>query len=143
MLVVAGYGTYGALAGLISGYLIPGLWVLGKQWSGINLFSLDGGLIKKVLAYGLPLTASYALSAVVNSTDRFMLAGLLNESATGLYVAGQGLTQQTVGVLMMMVNLAAYPIVVNALETGGVQAAGTRLTRSDRSAHEHVWHGAR
>lgn len=130
VLVVAGYGAYGALAGLIIGYLIPGLWVLRKQWSGINLFSLEGGLIKKVLAYGLPLTASYALIAVINSTDRFMLAGLVNESATGLYVAGQGLAQQAVGVLMMMVNLAAYPIVVNALENGGAQAARTQLRKN-------------
>jgi O-antigen/teichoic acid export membrane protein len=91
VLIYLGTGAYGALAGLILSYFVSGLWASRTQWRDVRWHSFDRKLINSLLAYGLPLTASYALGAVMSSIDRFMLAAMIDEAATGLYVAGQGL----------------------------------------------------
>jgi len=130
MLVLWGYGAYGALLGLLIGFGVAGLWSSWGQWMSFREWRLNWELVKKLLSYGLPLTASFTLAVIISSTDRFMLAGMINESATGLYAAGQGLAQQTVGVLMTMVNLAAYPLILRTLENNGSDAARAQLRKN-------------
>lgn len=129
-LVSIGYEAYGALAGLFLGFSFAAIWASWGQWRGLELWRLNRGFVNQLLSYGLPLTVSLALAVIVSSTDRFMLAGMLNEAATGLYVASQGLTQQTVGAMMTMVNLAAYPLILRTLEKNGLGAARTQLRKS-------------
>ena len=130
VLVLWGYGSYGALTGLLVGFGIAGLWSSWGQWISFKQWRLDRELAKNLLRYGIPLTASFALTVIISSTDRFMLAGLINESATGLYAAGQGLAQQTVGILMTMVNLAAYPLILRTLEDSGSEEARVQLRKN-------------
>jgi len=130
VLVLWNFDTYGALIGLFAGFLIAGLWASWGQWGGFYGGRLNRELVRSLLNYGLPLTASFAVAVVISSTDRFMLAGLIGESATGLYAASQGLAQQTVGVLMTMVNLAAYPLIIKTLEHSGPNAARAQLRKN-------------
>jgi len=130
VLVLWGYDAYGALVGLLIGFGIAGLWSSWGQWTSFKGWRFDRELVKNLLSYGLPLTASFALAVIISSTDRFMLAGMVNESATGLYAAGQGLAQQTVGVLMTMVNLAAYPLILRTLESSGPDEARAQLRKN-------------
>ena len=130
ILVLLGYDAYGALIGLLIGFLVAGLWSSWGQWLSFRGWRFNRELVKKLLRYGLPLTASFALAIVISSTDRFMLAGIIDESATGLYAAGQGLAQQTVGVLMTMVNLAAYPLILRTFEDVGPDAARIQLRKN-------------
>jgi len=130
VLVLRGYDASGALTGLLIGFLLAGLWSSWGQWTSFEGWRLNRDLVKKLLNYGLPLTASFALAVVISSTDRFILAGIISESATGLYAAGQGLAQQTVGVLMTMVNLAAYPLILRKLESDGPDAARAQLRKN-------------
>jgi len=129
-LIMLGYGALGALAGLLLGLSIAALWAARGQWKPFRKFSYDAELVRKLLVYGLPLTASFALAVVVSGTDRFMLAAMISESATGLYSASQGLAQQGVGVSMTMVNLAAYPIILRTLERDGIQKAREQLRKN-------------
>jgi len=130
VLVLWGLGADGALFGLMIGLLVSAVWASWGEWGTLRLFQLDSKLVKSMLAYGLPLTASFALSAVLSSSDRLMLAWFINESATGLYAAGQVLSQQSVGVLMTMVHLAAFPLIVQALERSGPKAARELLRKN-------------
>jgi len=130
VLVLWGYDAYGALAGLLIGLGIAGLWSSWGQWASFKGWRFNREIVKTLLSYGLPLTASFALAVIISSTDRFMLAGIINESATGLYAAGQGLAQQTVGVLMTMVNLAAYPLILRTLESAGPDEARAQLRKN-------------
>ncbi len=129
-LAIRGLGAPGLILGLIIGFLVPGLWTTYYEWQGVKLQKFDRSIFKKLLTYGLPLTATFALNFVVSSSDRIMLGWLKSTEAAGLYAVGYDLAQQSLVMLMMVVNLAAYPLAVWSLEEKGIQAAQTQLKQN-------------
>lgn len=124
-----GFGVYGPLLGILIGLLVAGVWVPRKEWRGVFPSNTDF-LMKELLRYGLPLTAAFALSFVVGSSDRFLIAWLIDDKATGVYAAGYDITRHPLITLMMFVNLAAYPLAVRAFEQDGVEAARGQLRQN-------------
>lgn len=129
-LVKMGFGAEGALVGTALGTLLPLVWVTKKEWSGIRLTEVDRHALRRFIAYGLPLTVNFALGFVVSSSDRLLLGWLIDTETAGLYSVGYDLPRQTVGVLMLVVNLAAYPLAVRALEQQGIDAAKKQLSQN-------------
>ena len=113
-------------------------WVIGmsaalgflaiRDWRHLSPRRADPLVMRRLLRYGAPLTASLALAMVVGATDRFLLAYLRGTEEAGLYAAGYDLAAQILTVLMMIVSLAAYPLIVRALETQGQAAARRELS---------------
>ncbi|WP_438317038.1 lipopolysaccharide biosynthesis protein [Candidatus Caldatribacterium sp. SIUC1] len=128
-LVIHGLGPYGPLSGLIVGCILATLFVGRGEWHTIKL-AVDRNLLKELLKYGLPLTATFALNFIVSSSDRFIIAWLLGESAAGQYAAIYDLAQQPLGLLMVTVNLASYPLAIRALENKGKEEADKILVRN-------------
>jgi O-antigen/teichoic acid export membrane protein len=129
VLVLWGLGAYGPLLGLLLGMLLtPLLWSL-SDWKGVTL-SIFPPLLGEILRYGLPLTATLALAFVVNSSDRFLIAWFMGEGSAGLYSAAYDLGQQTMTLLMTVVNLAAYPLAVRALEEKGERETQEQLRQN-------------
>jgi len=93
----------------------------------IHADSFDASLLKNLLHYGLPMTATYTLAFLVGSSDRFMLGWFQGADAPGLYAPGYDLTQFSLLMLLMVVNLAAYPLVVRAMEHEGLKEAREKL----------------
>ncbi|ABA88771.1 undecaprenyl-diphospho-oligosaccharide flippase [Syntrophotalea carbinolica DSM 2380] len=124
-----GLGVYGPLLGILIGLFVAGVWVPRQEWREVLPRNTDG-LIKELLRYGLPLTAAFALSFVVGSSDRFLIAWLIDDKATGVYAAGYDITRHPLITLMMFVNLAAYPLAVRAFEQHGVEAARGQLRQN-------------
>ena len=56
-----------------------------------------------------------ALSFVIDSSDRFLLGWLLIDAAVGQYAVAFDLTSFSIGLLLTIVNLAAYPLMIRAL----------------------------
>jgi O-antigen/teichoic acid export membrane protein len=83
-----------------------------------------------LLAYGLPLTATVALNFVIASSDRFLVAWFLGTEAAGTYAAGYDLGWLAVTTLMLIVNLAGYPLVIRAMEGAGPAAAQVQLQQN-------------
>lgn len=127
LFIFLGFGVFGPLLGLLLGMFLAGVVLPFNRWKGNITFYIDKEIISKLLSYGLPLTATFALNFIISSSDRFIIGWLLGSEATGLYAAGYDLAQRSVGVLMMTVNLAAYPLAVQALEQKGVKAAAEQL----------------
>ena len=125
LLVRLGYGAAGVAAGAVLAALLPTL-LAAPLWRGASL-NVDPALLRRLLSYGLPLTATFALSFVVNSSDRLLLGLLVSAEAAGLYAVGYDLAQGSLTVLMMTVTLAAYPLITRALEREGVGAAREEL----------------
>ena len=98
-------------------------------WKGARIGSLDPALLRGMLRFGLPLAATFALGFVVSFSDRFMISGLIGIHNAGLYAAGYDLAQQSIEVLMLVVFLAAYPLIVRTLEQSGPVAAREQLKR--------------
>ena len=127
LLVSLGFGAAGLLCGGMFGILVPLIWVFHKEWRCVRLRHVDRSILSQLLAYGLPLTAAYALGFIVSSSDRFLIGWLLDTEATGLYSVGFDLAKQSLSMGMMVVNLAAYPLAVKALEQHGVEQARAQL----------------
>jgi O-antigen/teichoic acid export membrane protein len=130
-LVLLGWGAAGPVVGLAVAFALPILLLGGyRPWVQVSLRDRDPALARSLLAYGAPLALTAALGFVVSSSDRFLLAGLVGTAEAGRYAVGYDFAQFTLGMLMTVVNLAAYPIAVRALEEHGVEAAREQLRRN-------------
>lgn len=128
-LVVMGLREYGPLLGLLLGMLAAPLIFSVKDWRGV-VPRITQPLLNNIIRYGMPLTATFALSFVVSSSDRFLIAWFLGEGQAGLYAAAYDLGQQSLTLLMSTVNLAAYPLAIRALEQRGEEACRMQLKRN-------------
>ncbi len=129
LLAYRGYGAPGLIYGLIAGMLIS-IAIQAGSWRHLRFKFVDGKIFRELLFYGWPLSATVVLGFVVNSSDRFLLGWFLGTDYTGQYAAGYDIANQSLGVLMMIVQLAAYPLAVRALEQSGVVAARHQLSRN-------------
>jgi len=128
-LVMYGYGAYGPLLGVLLGTILACLAAVSWHWRGIRP-SLDGRLAGEFARYGLPLTGSIALVFIIDSADHFMIAQFLGIDSVGVYSAASNLTSQSLHVLMMTVNLAAYPLAIRAYDAGGTEGALAQLRQN-------------
>ena len=127
LLLYQGIGEVAPLLGLIIGMALASLLFACREWRVIHADSFDTSLLKNLLHYGLPMTATYTLAFLVGSSDRFMLGWFQGADAPGLYAPGYDLTQFSLLMLLMVVNLAAYPLVVRAMEHEGLKEAREKL----------------
>jgi predicted acyltransferase len=63
----------------------------------------------------------------VDGGDRLLLGWLQGADQAGLYAVGHDLPSYGVAMLMVIIYLAAYPLVVQALERQGPAAAAVQL----------------
>jgi len=123
-----GIGAFGPLFGLLAGFLFASsLW--GKaNWKGIALKTVPA-LRNRLLQYGLPFTATFVLEFILDASDRFFIARFWGEGSAGVYAASYDLVQNSLTLLMVIVNLAVYPLAVRALEIQGSSAAKQQLMK--------------
>jgi O-antigen/teichoic acid export membrane protein len=130
LMAVMGLGAQGLVLGMVLGILLPTVWTVIHHRHGIAFLSLDKKLARKLLAYGLPLMATLSLGVVVSNSSRFFLGWLRDSEATGMYAAGYDLVDRTIGILMSVVNMAAFPLVVRCLEQEGETAGRRQLAHN-------------
>ena len=115
LFVILGLGALGLLIGLVGGDADGARQAAGRQPrkhpAGRAPARADGAALP--LRRRLAVTA--ALSFMINSSDRFVIGWRPNDAAVGQYVAFD-LTSFSIGLLLMIVNLAAYPLVIRALQ---------------------------
>ena len=111
-----GLGALGLILGLIIGMMIGCIWMFADEWNGLKGFLFDKQIFIKILTYGLPLVASLALNAIIHNSDRLLIGALKGTAEAGIYASGYNLVQYILVTLMMVLNLAAYPIAVQLFE---------------------------
>jgi len=126
-LILLGIGERGALIGFLVG-LVVALFVF-KPVRGVISTSTDDGkhLSAEMFRYGLPLTLTFVAFIVVGLADRFIIGWLLGASAVAPYAVAYDFVQQLIGAIMGVMSLAAFPMVVQALEAEGDESASIRL----------------
>ncbi len=136
-LVLAGAGALGILLGLAAGAVAavvsPTRGVLGPlraAWRESTGPVFDPAVLRHLFLYGAPLVITLGLDVVLAGADRFLLAGMIDADAAGVYAVGYQLTAYTLGTLLVIVNLAGYPLAVKAFETGGLAAAEPHLRQN-------------
>lgn len=117
--ITLGAGAAGPLLGMAAAAVLCLVFTLPRE-----LRLLDGGAVERArlrdyAAYGLPVSLSLILALVIATTDRFLLAGFLDEQAVGVYHAGYSLANRTLDVMFVWMGMAGGPAMVAALERGG------------------------
>ena len=115
----AGGGGASPLAGLAIAPLFALPFILPGEIRQARRASHDPVRVKEYAAYGYPIAASLALTLVLSSTDRFLLAWFMDEAAVGVYHAGYSIANRTLDVLFIWLGAAGTPALVMALERGG------------------------
>ena len=125
-----GLGAYAPLTGLLAGNVIVTTIFGWAVWRRVRPSWAPPEEIRRHLNYGLPLTLTFALGWVLSASDRFLIAWLADDAAVGHYAVGYDLAQQSLGLLLAIVNTAAYPLAVHALEKQGSEGARAQLEQN-------------
>ena len=116
LFIYLGYGLNGLFLALIIAHLLPVAWSFPKYWRHISWRFIDKRLLKSLFVYGLPLSGTLMMNMMINNSDRIMLSWLKGNEYTGLYSAVYDLTNFSLIIIMMAVNLAIYPLIIKAYE---------------------------
>ena len=130
LLVLGGLGALGLLLALMAGMLIALIRPLTAEIRQLHFRRFDPVLLSSLARYGGPLTLTAAFSFIIGSSDRFLIGWLSSDAAVGRYAVAYDLTSASIGLLLMIVNLAAYPLIVRALEDHGMERARQQLVAS-------------
>ncbi len=129
-LVFLGAGFYGPVFGMLIGTAVAAFALMWRQWPGVHFRLVDKDVLRSVMVYGLPLTATLGLDAIVGTSDRFLLTWIAGTTEAGTYAAAYDLGWMSLTTLFMVVNLAAYPLTVRLLEQDGPEAARGQLQQT-------------
>ena len=121
-LVFAGLGASGPLAGAGAASALCLIWALPSEIKVARQGKFERKRLTAYMAYGLPVSLSLMMSLALATTDRFVLAGYLNEATVGAYHAGYSLSNRTLDVMFLWLGMAAQPACIAALEQGGREA---------------------
>lgn len=124
-LVLTGFSVPGALLGTT----LACLTVVAINWRGwwIGWRFFDPVLGRKMLRFGLPLVLSALFVWLATFSDRWLLAAFFNTDQAGLYAAACDMQMNLIGVPMVVMALAGYPLTVSAYAEKGEQAAQAQL----------------
>lgn len=80
-------GIFGYLLSMLVSYIVPCIYLLLKDnvWKLINFEYRDNDLIKKMLAYTLPLIPTSMMWWVMNLSSRYIIVGTLGVAANGIF----------------------------------------------------------
>lgn len=122
-----GLGAFAPLIGLLVGHVLSILLFGLSAWKGVRPRWPQAAVLREQLSYGLPLTVTFALGWIISSSDRLLIGWLLDDHAVGVYAVGYDLAQQSLGLLLVIIYTAAFPLAVNALEREGGEAARVQV----------------
>ena len=131
-LAFAGIGAASPLAGAGAASAICLVWALPGELKVARQGAFERRRLIQYAAYGLPVSMSLMMSLALATTDRFVLAGYLNEAAVGAYHAGYSLSNRTLDVMFIWLGMAGQPACIAALERGGREAL--KKTATDQAS---------
>jgi O-antigen/teichoic acid export membrane protein len=141
-LMLLGLEAEAPLLGLIIGCLVSWTFFSRKPWSGVKPKWPDPTTVSQYASYGVPFALTFALVWVTSSSDRVLIAWLLDDNAVGIYAAGYDLAQNSLGILLTILNTAALPLVFRAQEQQGHVAARAQLQHNGQLMFAVAFTGA-
>lgn len=118
-LAAVGWGGAGPLAatGIVTAACLA--WLLPGELRISRGANFDPARVRRYAAYGLPVALSLIAALALATTDRFLIAGFLDEASVGAYHAGYSVGNRLIDVIFVWLGLAGGPALVAALERGG------------------------
>jgi len=127
ILIRSGFGATGIVVGLSTAMLIASSGS-GLRLRDFRLRDAESDVLGDLFRYGVPLSLTFVFSLLIDATNRFMLQHFHGATMVGAYAAPYDLTNQSLGVLLSAIHLAAYPALLQTFESKGESAALTRMS---------------
>ena len=109
-------GVFGVLVSFVIAQAFS-CFLFGKVWKCVFVANKITKIDKtELVKYGVPLTANFAFGYLVGALDKYFIGGYLGNSALGEYSAGYDLAFNVLNSILMIVNLATYPLIVKLVE---------------------------
>lgn len=124
--VLAGFGADGVLAAFAAACLLS-VVLFGARWRWSER-PASSDLRRRLATYGAPMALAASSIALLDVADRFFIGWWHGSAAVAGYAAARDFTQQTVGVLLHVFLMAAFPRVTAAWESDGAVAARRAMT---------------
>jgi O-antigen/teichoic acid export membrane protein len=117
-----GLGAAAPFAGLASVLallaIIEGARLLRESRGG----KFERARVRPYIAYGVPVALALCLNIALDAGDRFLIAIFLGPEAVGVYAAGYGIADKTIGLICAWTAAAGGPMMMAAWEREGPQA---------------------
>ena len=121
-LAMTGLGGAAPVAGMGLAALACLPFIISREHGHQAGGRVEAPRLRSHAAYGVPVALSLILALVLSTTDRFLLAAFLDESAVGVYHAGYSLANRSLDVVFIWLGAAGGPALIMALERGGRSA---------------------
>lgn len=129
LFVYFGYGAEGASIAVAIALIVASLLNI-NLWRAVLWKNFDKNQFAKLWRYGAPLTITFLLIFIIDASDRFFIDKILGAQSLGVYSAAYEFTQYSIGTLMAVVHLAAFPLVINAFSKQGEAATRVQLRKT-------------
>ena len=117
-----GLGPAAPFVGLASVLALLAVIEGSRLWRESRGGRFDRARVKPYLAYGAPVALALSLNIALDAGDRFLIALFLGPEAVGVYAAGYGVADKTVGLLCIWAAAAGGPMMMAAWEREGPEA---------------------
>jgi len=117
-----GLGPAAPFAGLASVLAVLAVIEGSRLWRESRGGQFEQARVRPYLAYGVPIAVALGLNIALDAGDRFLIALFLGPEAVGVYAAGYGIADKSVGLLCAWAAAAGAPMMMAAWEREGPEA---------------------
>jgi O-antigen/teichoic acid export membrane protein len=117
-----GFGPAAPFVGLASMLAVLAVVEGSRLWRESRGGHFERARVKPYLAYGVPVALALSLNIALDAGDRILIALFLGPEAVGVYAAGYGVADKTVGLLCIWAAAAGGPMMMAAWEREGAEA---------------------
>ncbi|PVB60669.1 oligosaccharide flippase family protein [Labrenzia sp. 011] len=122
-------GGEGLLLGVAGGYFVTLVFfmpsILKRPMKGF-----DPEILKTMLRFGLPMTASGAAFTLHSFFDRILIVALMGEAAAGIYGASADFVRQIILMMGVAIGSAVVPIAIRLYARDGLEATDQHMRKS-------------
>lgn len=129
LLLYAGWQGVALLAGVIVAQALCMALVLTCHWGEIRSGRWSPTGAKRLWRFGWPTCIKSIAGFIETMLDRFLLIAMVDAAAAGIYAVGYDLMSRSLFLLSGAVSMAGLPLVVRAIEQGGLQAGRSSMSR--------------
>lgn len=115
----AGFGPASPFAGLACVLFVLACVEGARLWRDSAGGRFDAARVRRYFAYGAPVAVALALNIALDAGDRFLIALFLGPEAVGVYAAGYGVVDKSVGLICIWAAAAGGPLMLAAWEREG------------------------
>lgn len=104
-------------------------FAFSKSYKQLSAKSISPEMNKVFLKYGIPMIGTWAISWLLNYSDRYMIKIFYTTYEVGLYTTAYTVSQSAIGIFTSSITLTFFPILIKRWNENGKEAATKYINR--------------